>query len=438
MSSATDIVHERSLPMRSITYLVLAALPLASLAGCGEEATEDVVPIRPVIAQRVGDVSGLVERDFPGRASAEREVNLSFRVSGPLIIRPVDVGDEVKPGEIVARIDPRDFEVLLRNTEAQLASAEAQLAAMREARPEDIRRAEAEVAKAEAAAKLADQDLTRLLNIQADDPGAVAQSALDRAVDQKSAADAMLSNALEGLQIARTGARKEDIEAKEAEIASLAATVDTASDNLGYTYLKAPFGGIVTQTYVENFETVIAKQPIVRLLDASRIEFTIFVPESQITYAPYVQSIAVRFDALPDVEVEAHIKEIGKEASQATRTYPVTLVMDQPPDAEILPGMAGQASVAAELPESASAAGIDVPATAIFSADDIEKSYVWVVDEAEQTLSRREVETGQLTAYGIMVTSGLEPGDLIVTKGVNSLAEGQEVRVIDAEAGSPS
>ncbi|MGI9491622.1 MAG: HlyD family efflux transporter periplasmic adaptor subunit, partial [Geminicoccaceae bacterium] len=281
-------------------HLVLAACSLTLLAGCGDEVSEEAAPIRPVFAQRIGDVSSLVARDFPGRASAEREVNLSFRVSGPLITRSIDVGDEVAEGDVVARIDPRDFEVLVRNTEAQLAAAEAQLAAMREARPEDIRRVEAEVARAEAAAKLADQDLTRLLNIQADDAGAVAQSALDRAQDQKSAADAMLSNALEGLQIATTGARKEDIAAKEAEIASLAATVDTASDNLGYTYLKAPFDGIVTQTYVENFETVIAKQPILRVLDSSRIEFTIFVPESQITYAPFVQSITLRFDALPN------------------------------------------------------------------------------------------------------------------------------------------
>ncbi|MGI9508900.1 MAG: HlyD family secretion protein, partial [Geminicoccaceae bacterium] len=328
MRPATGDFHVRPDPVRSIASILLMAL----LVGCGEEVAEEVDPIRPVIAQRTADVSGLAERSFPGRASAEREVNLSFRVPGPLITLPVDIGDEVKQGDVVARIDPRDFEVLLRNTEAQHAASEAQLAAMRKARPEDITRAETEVAKAEAAAKLAEQDLSRLVKIRADDPGAVAQSALDRAEDQKSAADALLSNALQGLRIAETGARKEDIAAKEAEIASLDATVDSASDNLSYTYLKAPFDGIVTQNYVENFETVVPKQPILRLLDSSRIEFTIFVAESQIGYAPYVQSISVRFDALPGLEVDAAIKEIAKEASQATRTYPVTLILDQPED----------------------------------------------------------------------------------------------------------
>ena len=419
-------------------FACVACLALL-LAGCGEEQSgpkEEV--IRPVHAIRVADTTRLSETAFPGRASAGQEVNLSFRVSGPLITLSVDLGDQVKQGDVVARIDPRDFEVLLRNTQAQLERSRSGLAAMRRARPEDVNRAEAGVDKARAAVKLAGQDLARLQNIQAQDSGAVAQASIDRAEDAKSGADATLRNALEGLRIANTGARKEDIAAKEAEIASLAATVDTASDALSYTYLKAPFDGIITQSYVENFETVVAKQPIVRLLDPSSIEFTIFVPEGLIGYAPYVQTVTVRFDALADIEVEAKIKEIGKEASQATRTYPVILVMDQPPGVEILPGMAGKAFVTAELPEDAREVGIEVPATAVFSAGDPDKSFVWVADDTDKTLSRREVQIGQLTSFGIMVKAGLEAGEWIVVKGVHSLAEGQQVRIIGAEADSPS
>jgi len=409
------------------------------LAGCGEEQSgpkEEV--IRPVHAIRVADTTRLSETAFPGRASAGQEVNLSFRVSGPLITLSADLGDKVKQGDVVARIDPRDFEVLLRNTQAQLERSRSGLAAMRRARPEDVNRAEAGVDKARAAVKLAGQELARLQNIQAQDSGAVAQASIDRAEGKKSEADATLRNALEGLRIANTGARKEDIAAKEAEIASLAATVDAASDNLSYTYLKAPFDGIITQSYVENFETIVAKQPVVRLLDPSSIEFTIFVPEGLIGYAPYVQTVTVQFDALAGIKVEAKIKEIGKEASQATRTYPVILVMDQPPGVEILPGMAGKAFVTAELPEDAKEVGIEVPATAVFSAGDPDKSFVWVVDDTDKTLSRREVQIGQLTSFGIMVKAGLEAGEWIVVKGVHSLAEGQQVRIIGSEADSPS
>jgi RND family efflux transporter MFP subunit len=279
---------------------------------------------------RIADTSGLTERSFPGRARAGQEVNRSFRVSGPLITLPVSVGDEVKAGDILARIDPKDFETRLATLEGQL---------------------EREQAKA----KRAQADLTRLQNIFKEDPGATSQTAIDRALQARDSA--------------------------KAGVRSLEASVQNARDQLSYTELKAPFDGIVVETYVENFETVVTKQPILRVLDPSSIEFVIYVPESLIRLAPYVTSSSVTFDALPGISVPAKIKEIGKEASQATRTYPVTLVMEQPEGAEILPGMAGQASIASRPPEDSALIGIQVPATAVFTGEDRSKSFVWIVDE---------------------------------------------------------
>jgi len=129
--------------------------------------------------------------------------------------------------------------------------------------------------------------------------------------------------------------------------------------------------------------------------------------------------------------VEAKIKEIGREASEATRTYPVTLVMDQPEDAEILPGMAGQATVVSRPPEDSELVGIPVPATTVFSGEDPGKSFVWIVDEATKTLSRREVQVGKLARFGVLIREGLKPGEWIVVKGVNSVKEGQAVRILD-------
>ena len=185
------------------------------------------------------------------------------------------------------------------------------------------------------------------------------------------------------------------------------------------------------ETYVENFETVVAKQPIVRILDPSSIEFVISVPESMIALVRYVEKIHVVFDAIPGVKVPAKIKEVGKEATQATRTYPVTLVMAQPRGIEIFPGMAGSASIMSRLPGDHAGVGIEIPATAVFPGQG-KKSYVWIVDEVSTTLSRREVEIGRLSRSGMRVTAGLTPGEWIVIKGVNSLSEGEEVRIFDA------
>ena len=358
---------------------LILLIPAMLLAGCEQKAPEPQPP-RLVNAMRIADTSGFAERSFPGRARAGKEVNRSFRVSGPLIAFPVSVGDEVKAGDILARIDPKDFENELATLEGQLSREQAK-------------------------AKRTQADLTRLQNIFEQDPGATSQSAIDRAVQ------------------ARDSAR--------ASVRSLQATVQKARDQLSYTELKAPFDGTVVETYVENFETVVAKQPILRVLDPSSIEFVVSVPESLITLAPYVTGSTVTFDALPGIEIPAKIKEIGKEASQATRTYPVTLVMEQPEGAEILPGMAGQASITSRPPEDSALVGIQVPATAVFTGADRSKNFVWVVDESTNTLSRREVELGQLARFGVLIKAGLEAGEWIVVKGVHSVKEGQQVRILD-------
>lgn len=363
--------------------LMLLALSLLVAACVHQEPTGKPATVRPVKAMRVFDESALTERRFPGRASAEQEVNLSFRVTGPLITFPVDVGHEVKKGDVVARIDPTDYEAALRTVQGR-------------------------VDQEQARAKRAKQDLDRLERIFRQDPGATSEAAIDRARQLR--------------------------DSSAAGVRSLQGSVKTVRDQLSYTYLKAPFDGTVSETYVENFETVLIRQPILRLLNPSSIEFIIDIPESLIGYTPYVETVTVRFDALPGRDIPAKIKKIGKEASQATRTYPVTLVMEQPDDAEILPGMAGSASVKSRLPEESKLAGMEIPATSVFSADDPNKSYVWVVDEASKTLSRREIEIGMLSNFGVLVKAGLKPGEWILVAGVHSVKEGQQVRIIDASA----
>ena len=355
--------------------LAALATSLLIVAGCAEEAPPP--PPKPVKAIQISDPGGLSESSFPGLAAAAQEANMSFRVSGPLIELPVNVGDEVKAGTVVARIDPNDFQVVLSNAESVLAAAQA-------------------------AFRRADADYDRLKGAQDEDPGATSQRAVDLALSARDAARAGVSSA--------------------------EATVQTARDRLGYASLAAPFDGKVVETYVENFETVIALQPILRLVNNSGIEMTLAIPENLIGYADFVTDITVTFEALPGVEVPATISEIGSEASQATRTYPLTVVMEQPAGAEILPGMAGQARIQAQLPETVET-GLHVPPTALFAGTDTEHSYVWVIEN--DAVTRREVQTGNLTTNGVLITAGLNAGELIVAAGVSALADGQSVRIID-------
>ena len=363
-----------------VVCLSLLLVVLITLQGCSKDetaATKEV--IRPLRAVKVGDTTQLNQRSFPGRAKATRELELSFRVSGPLIARPVNVGDEVKQGDVVARIDPRDYEVEVANVEGQFEEAQAAL-----------RRAQGEY--------------KRELRIFERDPGATSETAVER--------------------------KREERDRSKANIKSLEASLDAAKDQLEYTYLKAPFDGTVVATYVENFEDVRPKQPVLRLVDASRIGMVVNIPENLISLTPYVTEVDVSFDAFPGREITATIKEIGTEASQTTRTYPVTLIMDQPEDIKILPGMAGK-TLRAEIdsPEGILQTGLNIPVTATFSQGEIDKTYVWVIDEQTKTVSRREIKTAELTDQGIKVVEGLESGEWIATAGVNYLREGQQVRI---------
>jgi RND family efflux transporter MFP subunit len=211
-----------------------------------------------------------------------------------------------------------------------------------------------------------------------------------------------------------------------------AASVDLTAKALNDTTLRAPFSGRVAAIYVENFENVRAKQQILRLLDMSRVEMVVQIPESLISSTPYVKDIRVRFDAFPDAVIPATVSEIGNEASQTTRTFPVTLAMTPPEGVEILAGMAGEATGRVQLPAKAAETGFEVPVAAVFADDSSQsdQSYVWIVDDTSKTVKRQAVQMVSFGERGAVI-QGLESGARIVTAGVHSLQEGQSVRVQD-------
>jgi RND family efflux transporter MFP subunit len=381
---------------------------------------------------KVGEAAALTRGTLPGRAKATREVNLSFRVAGPLISFPVNVGDEVEQGDLLAQIDPRDFEVRVRSVEGQLARARSELEAMRIARPEDVTRAQAKVRSAEADATLAAQNLKRLQGIQAEDPGAIAQTMIDQAVAAKGASDAAVTNALEELQIANVGARPEDIAAKESEIASLEASVDARQDKLDYTYLRAPFPGTIVATYVENFEDVQAKEVIMSLQSVDTIEIVINVPERvlALTQSREGLELAATFPAAPGSEFPLWLKEIAAESDPRTQTFAVTFAMHQPDELNILPGMTAEVW-ARQVMENLSQEDQSflVPATAVFVSEAGDPA-VWVL-ENDQTARLRTVEVGQLVAPDrIQVLDGVVAGERIAIAAVSQIRDGMTVRLM--------
>ena len=189
--------------------------------------------------------------------------------------------------------------------------------------------------------------------------------------------------------------------------------------------LVAPFSGVIARRYVENFQNVQAKEPIVSLQDLSELEIVIHVPERVVHHAPRRAVGVAVFEALPGRTFPVQLRTFSSEADPQTQTYEAVLSMVRPQDVTILPGMAAEV-----LPDSASGGAeepLTVPLRAVSAGAD-GSSQVWVVDPESQRVALRQVEIDRLSGDVAVIRAGLEPGEQIVTAGVQHLRDGMRVR----------
>lgn len=346
-----------------------AALLVCTLvtAGCRHEA-EVPEPPRPVL-------SAVVEPRPPSGASAVGIVeprfksDLGFRLVGRLISRPVNVGDSVVEGQILATLDSTALELAVRSARAELSKAQAQFGNAS-----------------------AEEDRKRRLLVTY----ATSKQSLDSA------------------EQVRAGA--------EATVARAKANLTKAIEQLGYAQLKAEFAGVVTAVGADVGQVISPGQTVVTVARPDVREAVVDVgPEF-----PVPLQIGLPFRAslqlLPDVSAEGRIREIAPQADAATRTRRVRISLNDPP-----PGFRLGATVTAKLSEGDTLV-MRVPASAVLTKDGA--SFVWVVDSASSTVALNKVELAT-TDQGLLVTGGLAPGVRVATVGVHSLKPGQKVRIAE-------
>jgi RND family efflux transporter MFP subunit len=313
-------------------------------------------------------------RSFAGMAQSADEPRLSFRVPGTIIDLPVRVGDRVKQGQVIARIDPADYRL-------------------------DVEAAEAALRQAQAEARNA-------------------AAAFRRTRDLYENGNASLTD----YDSARTAA-----ESSTAAVESSTKRLELARRQLGYTELSAPSAGAIAAVDVVVNENVRAGQSIVHLVSlGSDLEVAVTMPESLITGVRRRDAVQVTFDALPGESFEARVTEVGVAATGTATTFPVIARLEGQ-DPRLRAGMAAEVSFRFA---TASASRVRLPPHVV--GEDREGRFVWVVetsDGSRGTARRHAVTIGELTASGLEILDGVGDGDVVVTAGINSLTEGEPVRL---------
>lgn len=392
-----------------------------------EAAAPDPAP-RPVKVARVAPSTSATEYTYPAIVLPALEAELSFRVSGQIVDLPVRAMSEVTKGDLIARIDARDFSSDVSQIEAQLAAARAQLRQLSSgARDEDIGVIQANIDAAQA--QLAEARTQAKSTLTLYRKGIESKAAMDSKLAALKVAEAQLRSAQQEMTKGRSGATREEIDAQLASIAGLEAQLQAARDTRGDATLVAPFDGIVAERSVDNFANVQAGTTIAVVQNLAKLDLSFDVPGPDVVRLAgrdeTTTSVAI-LDALPEMEFPAELVEFSTRADPTTQTFRGRVSIERPSDAIILPGMAGRLVVT----DTGDGGGesVKVPATAISAAAD-GAPFVWVVD-AENRVENRSVVTGEAAGDGILVSSGLSPGETVVTAGTASLQPGMEIRPV--------
>jgi len=205
--------------------------------------------------------------------------------------------------------------------------------------------------------------------------------------------------------------------------------LDTAQKALQDTVLLAPYSGAIAKVSVEKQQIVQPGEPAITLLGKEGLEAKINLPSSIIARTskqsePANDSYLV-LDSAPDLRIPATFKEASLEADTASQTYEVTFSFENPKGINVLPGMNAVLWFKDPSKSNSSLSKLSIPLTAI--GIDGDQKYVWLVDSNAMTVSKRQIVTEDGVGTSIAVSSGLKPGDIIVSAGISSLSEGMKV-----------
>ncbi|WP_336813133.1 efflux RND transporter periplasmic adaptor subunit [Bosea sp. MMO-172] len=359
------IVTKR-IPQKTLGRMGALALIAAALAACRSEQAPPA-EARPVgvVTVAAGQFSDDVQ--LSGEVQAKKDVGLAFRIGGRVLERPVNVGDRVKAGQVIARLEPALEQNALTAAKAALEAARGEVSTARNT----YERQERLMAQ-----------------------GFTTRPRYDQARRAQETAQAALENA--------------------------EAQVELARDRLGFTELRADVAGVVTARQVEPGEVVQPGQVLVQIARDDSRDAVFNVPATLLDPRFADAKIRVSLADAPTVIAYGSVREVAPQADPVTRTFAVRVGLQDPPEAMRL------GSTVVGTIEISTAAIIAIPASALTQQG--RSPAVWVVDPAKSTVSLRDIDVLRFDPSKIILSQGLAPGEMIVSAGVQALHPGQRVR----------
>jgi len=352
------------------TILLFSA---ALLPACRAKVEAPAPEIRPVRAITIEQRDFSVPVVLTGSIRAQDEAPLAFRIGGRMIERRVNLGDSVRPGQVVARLEPQNEQNSLRSALASLAAARGQLTNA----TTGLRRRES----------LAGH-------------GAVSLGELDQA--------------------------RETFQTAQSQVEAAQAQVKFAEDQLEFTELTADAPGVITAIGAESGEVVAAGRMIVTLARQGGRDAVFDVPGKVIRSVPSDAEMVVSLKDEPKLTAVGRMREIAPQADPVTRTFQVKVGLTDPP-----PAMRFGATVVGQMTVDSSSA-IEIPATALTSSN--RQTAVWIFDPKTSTVTLRPIDVMRYEADAVIVSKGLVAGDVVVTAGVQALHPGQQVRLLSSSS----
>ncbi|MGO8095871.1 efflux RND transporter periplasmic adaptor subunit [Rhizobium leguminosarum] len=359
--------------MPSVSTLVLFGAIGIGVSACSEEKAEVKQVIRPVKVVEIAKAGDTRKLDYSGSVKARTEMNLGFRVAGKITERLVDIGDKVKPGDVLARMDSTDYQLAVKTAEANLAAAEKGV----------------ETA-----------DLVNKRNQQLFDKNVSPKSQLEQA----------------------SLSYDQAVSSRDAAVSAL----DQAKNQVSYAELKADHNGIVTTINADVGQVVASGTPVVAVAVDGEKEVQIAVPENDIAEFKPGKTVKASFWADDRLVLDGKVREVSGSADQQSRTFAVRVSL--PNDPQVLLGMT--ATIEADVSNGNSY--VSIPLSALAEKDG--KQMVWTVDRDTATVHGRDIEVADFTGDGVHVTEGLDTGDLVVSAGTQFMSENLKVKVPDQQS----